>query len=58
MALDHVSKLAEYIVEWLEMRNGQELLPAMERMSVGDRRRLLAELQEILIAGGKPPNWL
>ena len=51
-------KLAEYIFEWLEDRNGGELRAALDAMSVGSYRRALGELEMILDHRGKPPNWI
>lgn len=49
--------LADFILEWLESRNGAELRPALEALRVGDARRLREELALILRHGGRPPNW-
>jgi len=49
--------LAHYILNWLESRNGAELEPALEGMTVGDQRRMREELTLILEHGGRPPNW-
>lgn len=52
------SHLAEYIVDWLKVRNRGELAEAFDNMRVGDLRLLLDELTLILICGGRPPNWV
>lgn len=49
---------AEYILGWLESRNGGELAEALEKQRVGDRRLMRDELIHILQAGGKPDNWV
>ena len=49
--------LAHCILNWLESRNGAELEPALEGMTVGDQRRMREELTLILEHGGRPPNW-
>lgn len=49
--------LSRYIIGWLKRRNGRELRPAFQAMTVGDHENLLAELEHILIHGGHPPNW-
>jgi hypothetical protein len=49
--------LADYIIEWLQERNGAELLEAFEAMRVRDARNLREELVMILKHGGRPPNW-
>ena len=52
------SPLARYIVEFLKRRNDGELNDRFEAMTIRDHRLLLEELTLILIAGGKPPNWI
>jgi len=51
-------KLAEYIIEFLTIRNGGELEPAFDKQRVMDRRLMLGELAMILANGGRPPNWV
>lgn len=51
-------KLADYIVEWLETRNGAQLREAIEAMPVGDFRLMREELALILEHQGHPPNWV
>ncbi len=50
--------LAKYIVRFLIRRNGAELEPVFDNMTVSSRRRLIGELGMILQHGGKPPNWI
>lgn len=50
--------LAEYVVQWLQSRNGGELREAFANMRLGDYVRLHDELALILLHGGKPPNWV
>ncbi len=51
-------KLAEYIIEFLTIRNGGEFEPAFDKQRVMDRRLMLGELAMILAHGGRPPNWV
>ena len=50
--------LARYIFEWLAARNGGELANALDSMTVRDQRIAHEELAQILMHGGKPPNWI
>jgi hypothetical protein len=51
-------ELAAYIIDWLCQRNGGELQPAIEAMTVFDHRLMHEELTFILQHGGRPPNWV
>lgn len=55
-SVDH-SKLATYLIDWLETRNGGELRDPLQDMRVRDRVQMHEELTMILTHGGKPPNW-
>lgn len=50
--------LADYIVTWLEERNGGEFAEMLGQQRVGDRRLMKDELAYILANGGRPPNWI
>lgn len=54
----NAQELAEYIVAWLERRNGGELANALDAQSVGQRRLMISELALFLLHTGKPPNWV
>ncbi len=58
MSYERAIGLAEYLLTWLESRNGGELLDAFQNMRVRDANLLRAELVMILQHGGKPPNWV
>lgn len=50
--------LADYILTWLQERNGGALQDAFDNMRMKDARLMTAELALILEHGGKPPNWV
>jgi hypothetical protein len=50
-------ELAEYIVRFLEDRNGGELAEALDSQTVASRRLMIGELELILKHKGKPPSW-
>lgn len=52
------TECADYIMDWLERRNGGEFREALEQQRTGDRRRMRDELVWILQHGGKPDNWV
>lgn len=52
------NSFAKYIIRFLCRRNGAELAPVFDTMTVANRRILLGELGMILEHGGKPPNWV
>jgi len=55
---EEAARCADYILGWLENRNGGELAEALEKQRVGDRRLMRDELIHILRVGGKPDNWI
>ncbi len=58
MSDEQVERLARYILDFLQNRNGGELEGAIGNMRMSDYRLLHEELKMILKHGGKPPNWV
>ncbi len=58
MGKPEAQELADYILQWLRNRNGEELSDALDAMRVIDARNMREELVHILKSGGKPPNWV
>lgn len=55
---EQAKALAEYIITWLQTRNGSELRPAVMGLTVESFENMRAELNEIIRWGGKPPHWV